>query len=259
MSRTLGSHGPDDVLETVKVLLEFRANANLEMRPRLTRGTPITAGKCGANHSYDRVRALFFDYADHSLHNDSKHKPGPLQIGRTWMLPSLSDSSGTERDGPIFLMDRTNPERFCSSYHSTPTSAGDQRQPDTLDFSSFPYPDSTNQSHISRLTTHFSDGPWSPSNTDSLIAGFSVIDMTDTSQTSERSAQPSPFPQLNSHISKNPLETNAGKLWADLGKPKGHPVVEEVSSSSASNEKDSLPEIKRMKVRGRNRWQPLEF
>lgn len=51
-------------------------------------------------------------------------------------------------------------------------------------------------------------------------------------------AQVNPFPRLNRHISKNPLETEAGKLWADSGMPKGHPVAEEAFSNSASSEKN---------------------
>lgn len=160
-----------------------------------------------------------------------------------------------ERDGPS-LMNQINTERLFNSYHSVRTSDGDQGQRNNLGPSSFPTLDSAYQPHISSLRTHVSDGPWSPSNIDSLIAGLSVVNEPDTLPTAERSAQVDPFPQLNSHISRNPLETEAGKLWADFGKPKGHSIAEEVFPSSASSEKNSLPEIKRTKVRGKNRWQP---
>lgn len=252
--------GPDEIFETAKVLLEFGANQSLESRPRSFWDweEPISAREYGANHPYDRVRALFSDYAGGSLHNTSKHKPHSLQIGRTWMLPSLSEMSETEHDRPS-LMNYINTERFFNSYHSLRVSAGDQEQPDNLDLSSFPVLENANQPHISSLRTHVSDGLWSSAKTDSLIAGFSVVNEPDTSPNAERSAQANPFPLLNNYSSKNPLETEAGKLWADFGKPKGHPVAEEVFPSSASSEKNSLPEIKRTKIRGKNRWQPLKF
>lgn len=71
----------------------------LESQPR-SGGKPITAHECGLNHPHDRVRALFFD----SLYNIPKHKPGSLQIGRTWMQSSLSDTKGKERDGPDLII-----------------------------------------------------------------------------------------------------------------------------------------------------------
>jgi len=239
------------------VLVEFRANRNLESRPR-SAGKPITAHVCGLNHPHDRVRALFSDCAIDSLHNTPKDKSGSLQIGRTWMQSSLSEMSGEERDGPN-LTDHINIERFFKSYRGARTSGEHKAQPDNPDLSFFPVLNSDNRPQISSLRTHVSDGPWSPSSIDSLIAGLSVVNEPDAPPIAERSAQVNPFPQLNSHISKNPFETEAGKLWADFGKPKGHPVAKEVSSSSASGEKNSLPEIKSTKVRGKNRWQPLKF
>ena len=106
---------------------------------------------------------------------------------------------------------------------------------------------------------HVSNGPWSPSNINSLIAGFSVVNEPNTPPIAERSAQVDPFPQFSSHIPKNPFETAAGKLWADFGKPKCHPVAGEVFSNSADSEKKSLPELKSTRVRGKIRWQPLKF
>ncbi len=44
------------------------------------------------------------------------------------------------------------------------------------------------------------------------IIGFSVVKEPDTPPVTERSVQVNPFPQLNTHIPKNPLETGAGKL-----------------------------------------------
>ena len=247
--------GPDAIFETAKVLVEFGANHNLESRPRSVGEKPISARELGANHPYDRVRALFSDCAGDSLHNISKNKLYSLQIGRTWMRPSHSETSGTEHDGPN-LMKYTNTERLFNNYDSGRTSDGDQRQPENLDLSSFPVLDNTHQPHISSSKTHVSDGPWSPAKIDSLIASF---DESDTPPIIEQSAQVNRFPHLNSHISKIPLETEAGKLWADFGKPKGHPVAEEMFFSSANSEKNSVSETKHTKMRGKNRWQPLKI
>ena len=237
----------------MNVLVEFRANQNLESRPRFG-GEPITAYECGSNHPHDRVRALFLDCADDSLRNTLKHKPGSLPIGRTWMQSSLSEMSGKDRDGPN-LMGHINIERFFKSSCGARTSV----QPDNLDLSFFPLLNSVDQPQISGPWTHVSEGPWSPSNIDSLIAGFSVVDEPDAPPIAERSAQVDPFPQLNSYICKNPFETEAGKLWADFGKPKVTPSAGEVFSNSASSEKNSPPEIRSTRVRGKNRWQPLKF
>jgi len=240
------------------VLLESGANQNLERQPRFIGEKNITARECGINHPHDRVRALFSDYVDGSLHNTSKKRPGPLQIGRTWTLPSLSERNGTECDGPI-PMDSVDTERLFNSYRSVRTSDEDQDQPDNLDLNSFPILESANQTHLSRLSKHVSDDPWSPSNIDSLIKSISIINKPETPPVTDRSAQVNPFPQLNTRIPKNPLETEAGKLWADFGKPKGRPAAEQVFPRSARSEKDSLPETKNTKVRGKNRWQLLKF
>ena len=237
----------------MKVLIDFRADQYLKGRPR-SGGESITAYECGANHPHDRVRALFFDCAGENLRNAPKHKSDSLRIGRTWMQSSLSETSGKERDGPN-LMDHVNIERFLKSCRGTRTSV----QPDNLDPSFFPLLNSVNRPQISRPRMHISDGPWSPSNINSLLAGFTVADEPDPPPIAARSAQVDPFPQLSSHISKSPFETKAGKLWADFGKSKGHPAAEEMFSNAANSEKNSLREIKSTRVRGKNRWQPLKF
>ena len=175
-------------------------------------------------------------YLIESLLNNPKHKPGSLQIGRLWMQSSH----------------HVNIERLRGSR----TSDEHQAQPDDLDLSFFPVLRSANRPQISSLRTHTSDGPWSPSSIGSLVAGFSVGNEPDAPPIAERSAHVDSFPQLNSYTS---FETEAGKLWADFGKPKGQPVAEEVISRSASSEKNPLPNIKRTKMRGKKIWQPLKF
>ena len=243
--------GPDEIFETAKVLVEFGANQNLQSQPRSIWEQPISARECGLNHRYSRVRALF--NAGDSPHNVSQIKLHALQIGRRWMLPSLAETSETKRDG-LSLTRYTNTESFFNSFQSVRKSDGDQRQPDNLNLSSFPVLDKANQPHISSLKPHLSEGPWSPASIDNLIAS---LNKPDTSPMTEDSAQVNPFPQLNSHISKNPLETEAGKLWADLRKPKGHPVAEDAFPKSTSSEKNPLPGNKGTKKHGKSRWQPL--
>ena len=247
--------GPDEIFETAKVLMEFGANHNLESRPRSVGEKPISARELGANHPYDRVRALFSDCAGNSLPIVSKNKLHSLQIGRTWMLPSLSEMSETEHDGPN-LIKFTKTERLFNNYNSVRTSDEDQRQPENLHLSSFPVLDNTHQPHISSSKMHVSDGPWSPAKIDSLIAGF---DEPDTPPITEQSTQVNPFPHLNSHTSKIPVETEAGKLWTDFVKPKGHLVAEEMFFSSTNSDKNSPLETKHTKLRGKNRWRPLNI
>ena len=104
---------------------------------------------------------------------------------------------------------------------------------------------------MSSLRTHISDGSWSPSNLDSLIAGFSVVNKPDTPVNAERSTDVNPFPQLNSHIFKDSLETEVSKMWAGFGKLKGHLMAKQVFSSSTSRKK-SLLDTKHTKVCGKN-------
>ncbi len=51
---------------------------------------------------YNRVRALFSDFADDSLHNPSKHTPS---FSANWpdseCCPQLSEMARTERDDPM--------------------------------------------------------------------------------------------------------------------------------------------------------------
>ena len=238
--------------------MAFGANQNLESPPRSIWEKPISAHEYGINHPYDQVRAFFSDRAGDSPPNVYKNKFHSPHIGRTWMLPSLSEMSGTDCDGPNRMI-HVNTEHFFNSHHSVRTSDGDQGRQANLDLISFPIFNGANKPHISSWKTHVSDNPWSPSNIHSLISSFSVVNEPDTPPITEQSAQVNPFPQLNGHISKVPLTTKAGKLWADSGKPKYHPVAEEVFSSSASSERKSPSETKRKKVRGRNWWQPLKL
>ncbi len=249
---------PDEIIATAKVLMEFGANQNLESRPRSMWEKPISAREYGINHPYDQVRAFFSDRAGDSLPKFYNNKFRSPHIGRTWMLPSLSEMSGTDCDGPN-RMKRINTEHFFNSHHSVRTSDGDQRRQANLDLISFPVLNGANKPHISSWKTHVSDNPWSPSNIHGLISSFSVVNESNTPPITEQSAQVNPFPQLNSLISKIPLATEAGKSWADFGKPKDHPVAEKVFSSSASSGKKSPSETKRKKVRGKNQWQPLKL
>lgn len=131
---------------------------------------------------------------------------------------------------------------------------------DNLDLSSFPIVDSANQPHISSLKTDVSDGLWSPANIDSLIAGFSVVSEPESKHNTEQGAQiHHRLSKPNNSISKNPLETEAGRLWADFGRPKVQPVAEQEYSNSANSEKNAPQQTKRTKVGGKARCQPLKL
>ena len=190
----------------MKVLVDFGANPNLESRPR-SGGEPTTAYECGLNHSHDRVRALFSDYTGDLLRNALKHKPGSLRVGRTWMQSSLSKMIEKERDSPS-PTESINIKRIFKSSRGTRIYV----QPDTLNPSFFPLLNSVNQPQISRPRIYVSKGLWSPLNIDNLIVSFSVDDEPNALPIAKQSVHVDPFPRLNSHISKNPLKTEAGKL-----------------------------------------------
>ena len=213
--------GSGEIFETAKVLVEFEANHNLESRPRFVGEKFISARELGANHLYDRVKVFFFDCAGDFFYNIFKNKFYFLQIGRTWMLPSLSEMSGTEHDG-FNLIKYINIERFFNNYDGGRTSDEDKRQSKNLDFSFFLIFDNIHQSHISNSKTHVSDGLWSFAKIDGFIAGF---DESNTSPNTEQSAQVNLFSHFNSYIFKTPLEAEAGELWADFGKSKGYFVL----------------------------------
>ncbi len=238
--------------------MEFGANQNVEGPRRYICERPMTARERGVTHPYHRVRALFSTRFGDSLHNTSEARPHSRHIGRTWMLPTRSPICATDCDG-LYLTKHIGTECFFNRSTSAKTSERDQKQPDSLDLSSFPILDSANQPHISSLMTHCSDGLWSPAKVDSLIAGFSVVSEPESASITEQSPQVFHFPELNSRISKKSLENEASKLWADLGRPRGQPVAEKEVCSSASSEKDSPQGKKRTKERGTKRWQPLKF
>ena len=247
----------DEILAIAKILMKFEANQNLESRPRSIWEKLISAREYEVNHSYDQVRAFFFDRADDSLSHIYKNKFHSSHIGRTWMLLSLSEMSETNCD-ELNRMKHINIEHFFNNHHSVRTSDEDQKRQANLDLNSFSVFNDVNKSHISSLKTHVSDNSWSFSNIHSLILSFSVVNELDTSSIIEQSAQVNFFSQLNDHIFKVPLATKASKLWADFEKSKGHLVTEEVFSSSANDEKSSS-ETKRKKVRDKNRWQSLKL
>ena len=196
MSRAkIGGRGfgpsPDDVFETVKVVLEFGADRDLEGRPPFVGGKPMTARECGVAHPQDRIRALFSHSTWNPLQGDFMRRPDFLQIGRTWMLPSPSGMSGTKHD--------VNAESLSDGYHGMRAPDGDQEQSDHFGLSSFPILNA-DRPYIFSLKTHVSGGPWSLSNVDSLIASFSIIPETHTPPVAELPGDP--FPRLHSCISK---------------------------------------------------------
>lgn len=106
-----------------------------------------------------------------------------------------------EREGPNLT--NHNNELFSKSYRSA------------LDLSLFPVLTTVNQPQISSLRTHVSDGQWSPSNIDSLIAGFPVVDQQDIPPVAGRSAQLDPSPSLTpySQESLRLRRVIMGGLW----------------------------------------------
>jgi len=103
------------------------------------------------------------------------------------MLPSLSEMSGTDCDGPN-RMKRINTEHFFNSHHSVRTSDGDQRRQANLDLISFSVLNGANKPHISSWKTHVSDNPWLSSNIHGLIPSFSVVNESSTPPITEQSA-----------------------------------------------------------------------
>lgn len=93
-----------------------------------------------------------------------------------------------------------NIECLFNSYQDVRIADGEQGKPDNLDLSSFSVLDSANQPQISGQRAHTSAGPWSSSNTDSLIAGLSIASKPETLPAIGRSTQVNSFPQLNHHI-----------------------------------------------------------
>ena len=227
---------PEDILKTVKVLLEFNANQD-RLKPPMR--------KWGSKHSYHRVSELFPKVYEHTS-----------QISRTRMLSSNSERSNTEHYRQSAISFDCIGYVITSDYN-VPTYTEDKRQPpENLDLSSFPVLDSPNQSRVSGVEKQISDSLWSPSRVNSLIARLSVADEPDAPLVIEESNL---FPPLSSHSPQKIFETEAGKIWASFGERRGQSIAEEKSSSSSSCEKKSPPVSKCTKARSKNRWQQLDF
>lgn len=229
----------DDIFATIKVVLGFGADENLEGQL----SQPMTARECGLAHPQGQIRAFFSG----DNWSPPPHKPEFLQIGRTWMLPSLSKMSRTKHE-EFGLTDDVNIKSFPDGYDSTSAPEGDQGQSDHFDLSSFPVL-GADRPYISSLNTHISDNIWSPSKS------FLVIP---TSPGAE--LQSDPFPPLNRCNSENTFETEAVQSSAAFGKSKDYSTAEELFQTSANSKFKSSPsELKRGKTGKKIRWQPLKF
>ncbi len=264
--------------ETVMVLLEFRANPDTETTEESFRSKPTTVRKIGACHPDKQVRALFQSDTD-----ISPQKPDRLQIGRAWMFSSNSVNERESDRGRSEL--HINAEWFHqnkSSFNSPQTrqvenllslqqklilnrdlggQASDsvQRQRDTFGVDIFPALSCATTSNISEFHTHLSNGPWSPSDTERLLAGFSVTHKPYGQPIPKLSTPVDPFPQLSEHMPKNLLDT-ASNSWTEFRKPRVHPMAGDASTNLASNGKEnSVLGSQRTKVRGKARWQPLNL
>ena len=235
---------PDQILETVK-LLQFRADQTYQRPPRSRWGKPTTARQCGENHPYERVRALFSDGVG-SLPSASEYKLHTLRIDRTWIY--TSELSGAGRKG-VDVANHLDDERFVDDQHGVQMSDGDVIQPEGIDMSSFPALNNANHLPNSCFTLSMPDGLWSTSNVKPLIAGFSSPGGVRSLPTSEQEVRVDPFPYLSSHVPKNLVETEAGKLWAGLEKPNCQPSAGYGSSVAAGIQKNSPPGTERKKTR----------
>jgi hypothetical protein len=254
---------PDQILETVTVLLDFGAESSLEGF------VSITATELGASHRDERVRKLFGGAGDVSL--PKLPKPGCLHIGRSWMS-SMSRVGGGENqmnNEPFHLdqhtCDSLKPRQvdqekivrklMLSSYPTERRLDKLQFEVEAPDLSTFPVLGKTTAPKVSNSQMHLCDSAWSEPGTRILIAGF-VTDDSESLPTSRHAAQADPFPQLMGHGSNRQLDCAASNLWATFRKQQDYPSTTDMSGNFESVAKASAPS-RRAKARDKRRWQPL--
>ena len=242
----------EQVLETVKLLLEFKADQTCERPPRYMWEKPTTARKCGANHPYEPVRALFSDYATASCQNACQL----LRIGRTWM--TSSELSGTDCIGAD-VTNHFDDKPFADDHSGVHIVEGDMGHREKVNISSFPPLDCPNDLPDSGFKPNLLGGIWSLSNTRNLLAGFSSPGRVQNPPIAERQVHVDPYPYLSNHVPNDLGETEAGKLWAGLEKPKSQRIAGFDIRDPSEIQKDASSGIKGKKMGGKKQWQPLNL
>ncbi len=165
--------------------------------------------------------------------------------------------SGAGRDGAD-VTNHLGDGRFADDDHGEQMSDGDTGRLEKLDISSFPALNNANHLPKFGLKLNLADGLWSPSNSKHLLAGFSglggfqILPIAGTRGTRRHT-------YLSNNVPKNLVETEAGKLWAGLEKPKSQIIARCEMCDSAGTQENSLPGTKCKKMGGKKQWQPLNL
>ena len=232
-SRRLATPCPisDDVSKTVKILLEWGADINLNGTS--CNGELKTVREHGLVHPQAEVRALFSVCR-------SERKPNPvyLQIGRTWM--------------PSLLIE----PRFDTS--TTPRCISDLEQ-ESLEFndiSSFPSL-CANTLMSPQTTPQLPNSAWLPARVNNLVATFPT-----SKRRTSVVAQPEvdEFPELGyrSDIAQSNLD--ASSFWADCNTTGARSGLARPTVSTVSDESQTLPAKKqRGKSSKKVRWRTIEI
>ena len=187
-------------------------------------------------HPDHQIRALF------SSHSTPAPAPKhlPRHVGRTWNLSP----------------EQISLTHFIDPGYSLKTLTGEPEQPSDLNPDSFPALSSTDQAHITGLSSRNCDTPWSASNAQSLIAGLQAVSPPTPSPITTPAGESEPFPRLDGLNVKHRSNDQAEKAWADFRKPKYYPEAGETRSDINTA---SPKERKSAKSRGKAKWEPLKL
>ena len=234
-----------DIVETVKVLLKFKADPFLFFVLKSNRSQRIVIARDYAReHRIGAVRQLFGFPAQQCDPDRLYHPDHPCY--------PVSDAGFMDDWRGVKLISQS--EFMSRNLRGWETSVERQR---SFNARELDFPNLTEQPSFSERES-FIDTSWSPAGVKSLIQTFSNSEMPQTLRTADSCAQVEAFPQLSCQGYSETSETASSELWARFAKSKGLAVSTDMPPAPACTSSEPQSAKKPATRRGKSRWKPLE-
>ena len=250
----------DEVLETVVALME--AGADIDREGFASR----TPKKLALNHEDERIRRLFGFVPKQTKQAATRRpKPGPVHIGRSWMLSNQAlEEQGLCSSDPFHqgyqlqrvkvpgLAEREEVIRNCVPGNDAPGGQNNSKDTEATALDDFPLLSRMcNSASLTGLDS-LKATTWSQSKTNAVIANLIKTESEDPCSVSSahRHEQVESFPQLDYNSLENPLRLSAKNMWkgfreADVPRASPTECVNAVNMAAQ----------KGRKAKGKSRWQ----